>query len=245
MKKLWIIAVKDAGEAFRSRSIYVFLLVILLISFSYVTSYSAHVKTLTDQQAINTFSRSFLNSLAYFLPLMYSIVICSIFANYSVVLDKAKRNIESLMATPVSIRQIWMGKSLAVTLPSAAVGIAVSILAYLVMNIAFVIPRTNSFIVPDAIAVVSALIIVPILIFSIVAVVIYIQLIIANPRIANFVFTGIFILLIFGINALGGLGVSISFLPLVYLGAAAICAGTSVILARSLTKEKVLLSSKM
>lgn len=245
MNKLWVIALKDVGEAFRSRSMYVFLLIMILLTFSYVSSHNAYIGTLTSQQAINNFSHSFLNSLAYILPLMYSIIICSIFANYSVILDKAKRNIESLMATPVTIQQIWMGKSLAVTVPSIAVGLSVSIAVYLVMNFGFVIPKTHSFVFPDPIAIISALIVVPVLIFSIVTIVIHIQLIITNPRIANFVFTGIFVLLIFGINALGGLGVSINFFPLIYLCVIVICAGTSFILSRSLTKEKVLLSSKM
>jgi len=245
MNKLWIIAVKDVGEAFRSRSIYAFILIMLFLTFSYVSSYNAHVNSLTSQQAIDDFSHSFLDSFAYLLPVMYSIIICSIFANYSVVLDKAKRNIESLMATPVSIQQIWMGKSLAVTLPSVVVGVSVSILVYIVMNLGFVMPKTDTFIIPSAVAIVSALIIVPILVFSIVTVVIHIQLIITNPRIANFVFTAIFILLVFGINALGGLGVSINYFPLIYLGVMVVCAGASLALSRTLTKERVLLSSKV
>ena len=113
------------------------------------------------------------------------------------------------------------------------------------MNFGFVMPQTHTFIFPDVLAIVSAIIIVPVLIFSIVTIVIDIQLIITNPRIANFVFTGIFILLVFGINALGGLGVSISYFPLVYLGVIVLCAGVSLVLSRSLTKEKVLLSSKV
>lgn len=245
MKKLWVIALKDVGEAFRSRSVYIFILIMLVVAISYVSAYNSRVKDLIDQQAIDSFSRGFLTNLVYILPLMYSIIICTIFANYSVVLDKAKRNIESLMATPVSIRQIWIGKSLAVTLPSVVMGLVISILIYLVMNILLVMPHTHSFIFPDALAIISALIIIPILIFSIVMIVIYIQLIISNPRIANFVFTGIFFLLFFGINALGGLGVSISYFSLIYLGVIVICAGVSFTLSGSLTKEKVLLSSKV
>jgi ABC-2 type transport system permease protein len=245
MKKLWVIASKDVGEAFRSRTIYVFMLVMLVLAFSYISVYDARVKLLTNHQEILNFSRDFLNNLAYVLPLMYSIIICSIFANYSVVLDKAKRNIESLMATPVSIQQIWMGKSLAVTLPSVVIGLTISLIVYLAMNFGLVIPKTDSFIFPNGIAIISALIVIPVLTFSIVAVVLNIQLIIANPRIANFVFTGIFILLVFGINALGGLGFSINYFPLVYLGVILICAGVSLVLSRFLTKEKVLLSSKV
>jgi ABC-2 type transport system permease protein len=245
MNKLWVIAVKDIGEAFRSRAIYLLMILLLVVTVSYVATYDANVKNLTSQTEINSFSRNFLSSLVYVLPLMYTIIICSVFASYSVVLDKAKRTIESLMATPVSIRQIWMGKSLAVTLPSLVVGMAVFILVYIVMNVVFVIPRTHFFVFPDALAIISAVIIVPVLIFSIVAVVVNVQLIISNPRIATFVFTAIFALLVIGINAVGGLGVSIGFLSLVYLGLLVVCAGVSLILSRSLTKEKVLLSSKM
>ena len=245
MKKIWLIARKDISEVFRSRSIYVFIVVMLILSFSYITGYNKEVKVLTNPQAIDDFSRSFLNGLSYLLPMMYSIFVCSIFANYSVVVDKAKRNIESLMATPISVTQLWLGKSLAVALPSIVIGLSVSILAYILLNIGFVVPNTHSFIFPDILAVLSAIIIVPLLIFSIVTIVTDIQLIIANPRIANFVFTGIFVLLVLGVNALGGLGVSTSFFPLVYLGVIVLCTVVSYILSRSLTKEKVLLSSKI
>jgi ABC-2 type transport system permease protein len=245
MKKLWVIAQKDIREAFRSRSTYVFIVIMLVVTISYVANYNNHVKVLTNSQAIYDFSRAFLNNLAYVFPLMYSIILCSVFANYSVVLDKAKRNIESLMATPISIRQIWMGKSLAVTFPSLVIGVSVSIVFYLVMNFGFVVPKTNSFIFPNAMAVVSAFVIVPMLLFSIVAIVVYVQLTIANPRLASFIFTGIFIGLVLRINALGAQGSSASIFPLIYLGIIGLCAGISAILSRHLTKEKVLLSSKV
>jgi ABC-2 type transport system permease protein len=158
-------------------------------------------------------------------------------------MDKAKHNIESLMVTPVSLKQIWMGKSLAVTLPSVMVGIGMALLVYIVMNFWVVIPRTGVFIIPDVLAIVSALIIVPVLIFAIVAIVIYVQLVVSNPRIANLVFTGMFLILLFGVNMLGILGISTNFAE-IYLGIIALCVIVSFILSRSLTKEKVLLSSK-
>lgn len=247
MNKLWVIARKDIGEAFRSRSTYMFILIMAVLTFSYLSSYRALINSLdkqgASQQAIFSASRSFLNNIAYVLPMMYSIFVCSIFANYSVIVDKAKRNLESLMATPTSLTQIWLGKSLAVTLPSIMIGIGVAILAYIVMNFGFVMPRTGSFIVPDALAIFSSLIIVPILIFSIVVIVIYVQLTISNPRIANLVFTAMFLLLFFGVNALGGLGIGVNF-SLIYVGIIVICAVISYFFSRSLTKEKVLLSSK-
>jgi len=243
--KLLVIARKDISEAFRSRSTYIVILVMIILTISYISGYSEHVKSLSGKQEIESYSRDFLTSLAYVLPMMFSIFVCSIFANYSVIIDKAKRNLESLMATPVNITQIWLGKSLAVTLPSLGVGITVAILSYLVMTIGFVMPKAGSFIFPDGLSIVSTFIIVPILVFAIVTIVTYIQLVVTNPRIGNFVFSGIFILLLFGINALGGLGISVSYFALVYVGVIILCAVIDYFLSRSLTKEKVLLSSKV
>jgi ABC-2 type transport system permease protein len=243
MNKLWIIARKDILEAFRSRSTYVFILVVVLLSFTFLSQYSRVINGLTDRQEIYDTSRSFLSGLAYILPMMFSIFICSIFANYSVIVDKAKRNIESLMATPVSIRQIWLGKSLAVMLPSVVIGLTVSIVDYLIMNFGFVMPKTGSFIVAEPVAIVSGLVLVPILIFSIVLIVVQLQLIITNPRIASLVFTGLFLLLFFGTSAIGNLGIDIN-IALIYGGFIIICLLVAYFISRGLTKEKVILSSK-
>jgi len=245
MNKIWIIARKDIREAFRSRSTYVFIVIMMLVSLNYAQAYTTAISSLASPQLVEEFSRRFVSGLAYLLPMMYSIFVCSIFATYSVIVDKAKRNIESLMATPISITQLWLGKSLAVTLPSVVVGLAISILAYLALNFGFVMPHTHAFVFPDALAIVSAIVIIPLLIFAVVSIVIFIQLVISNPRIANFIFTAIFILLVVGIQTIGGLGVSFAFFPLVYMAIVVLCALIDFILSRSLTKEKVLLSSKM
>jgi len=247
MNKIWTIAKKDIKEAFRSRSTYIFIVIMLVLTVSYFSSYNALISGLrrqnADLQTIINASQVFLNNIIYVIPMIYSIFVCTIFANYSVILDKAKRNIESLMATPATLNQIWIGKSLAVTLPSIIIGIGIAIIMYVVMDVGFVMPQTSQFIVPDVLAILSTFVIVPILVFSIVMIVINVQLVISNPRIANFVFTGIFLILLFGVNALGGLGIEVSF-GLIYIGAIVVCAFISWILSHSLTREKVILSSK-
>ena len=239
--KIWVIAKKDIGEAFRSRSTYFVVIIMIVLTAIYIMSYTETVKDYNKQQAI-TYSRIFLDSLAYIMPMMFSIFVCSVFANYSVIVDKAKRNIESLMATPVNIKQIWLGKSLAVTLPSLIVGITIAVLSYLVMNIWFVTPKTGIFMIPNIWAIVSAVLFVPALLFAIVSIVTYIQLVVTNPRIGNFVFSGIFFLLLIGVNTLSGAGLSFA---LIYLGVIIVCTVISYILSFSLTKEKVLLSNKV
>jgi ABC-2 type transport system permease protein len=247
MKKLWIIARKDIREAMRSRSTYIYIAIMIALSFTYLSSYNSLIENLkgdnASTQKIYESSRSFLNSIAYALPMMYSILVCTIFAAYSVIVDKAKRNIESLMVTPLTLRQIWGGKSLAVTLPSAGIGLAVAILGYIIINMTAVIPQTGGFIFPEPLAIVTALIIVPLLVLAVVSVVIYMQLVIANPRIANVAFTVIFLALFFSANILTSLGININF-SYIYLAIAVLCGGVSYLLSRSLTKERVLLSSK-
>ena len=248
MNKIWIISRKDISDAFRSRSTYIFILVMLVLTFIYISIYTGTVKSnpyKNNPSLIAEYSHKYIDTLAYLFPLMFSNFICSIFANYAVIVDKAKRNIESLMATPVNIKQIWMGKSLAVTLPSVGIGIGVSVLAYLVLDIGFVMPKTHSFISPGIVPIVSALIIMPALLFVIVAIVTYIQLIITNPRIGNFVFSGVFILLMIGGETLLAENYSTSYLALIYLGVIVICAVILYFLSFSLTKERVVLSSKV
>jgi ABC-2 type transport system permease protein len=246
MNKIWIISRKDISDVFRSRSTYVFLVIMIFLTFVYISIYNSNVKELKNNTlSINNYSRAYLSTLAYILPLMFSNFICSIFANYAVIVDKAKRNIESLMATPVSIKQIWMGKSLAVTLPSTGIGIGMAIISYLVLDIGFVMPKTGSFISPGIVPIVSALIIIPILLFTIVAIVTYIQLTITNPRIGNFVFSGVFIILLIVGETLLGMGLSTNFLALIYLILILVCTGIVYLLSFSLTKERVLLSSKV
>ena len=248
MKKLWGIARKDIREAFRSRSTYFYIVIMIVLSFTYLSSFNARIDSLIEQgasqQAVRDASLSFLNSLVYTLPMMYSILVCTIFATYSVVVEKAKRNLESLMATPLSLNQIWMGKNLAVTLPSVVLGLAVSIIGYIIISLIAVVPKTGVFIFPEALAIATALVIVPVLVFAIVSLVIYLQLTITNPRVANFVFTGMFLVLFFGANILAGMGLAVNYFAYIYLAVAALCGGVSYLLSRSLTKERVLLSSK-
>ena len=170
MNKIWVIARKDISEAFRSRSTYVIIIIMILLTISYISGYESNVKTLTSQESIDIYSRGFLNNLAYIIPMMFSIFICSVFSNYAVIIDKAKHNIESLMATPVSVKQICLGKSLVATMPSVIIDYSIAVLSYLVMAIGFEMPETKSFIFPSLPAILSALIIVPMLGFFIVCI---------------------------------------------------------------------------
>ena len=74
MNKIWIISRKDISDAFRSRSTYVFLIVMVFLTFSYISVYTSNVNALkNDTLSINNYSRAYLSTLAYILPLMFKV----------------------------------------------------------------------------------------------------------------------------------------------------------------------------
>ncbi len=250
-RRIWLVARKDMREVFRSRSTYGFTLVMLLASSSYFFSYFSIASTLTREhasaQVIDLASHSFLNSIAFIAPALYGFFACNI-SSTTVVLDKTKRNLESLMVTPLSIRQVWLGKCLGVTIPSVMIGFGVAIFAYLVIALGEVAPHTHTLIGPSPLAIVSGLVIVPILVFSVVLLVTHLQLVISNPRVGSFVFAAIFIVvlggLLFAVYYFPVRGISINYYPLVYLGLIVVVGGAAIAASHSLTKERVVLSTK-
>ena len=244
MHQLWVIARKDIRESFRSRTTYIYIVFLFLISLSNFSTFSNQTAPGTPaQNALVQASQNYLDNITSTMPLWYAILVSTIFATYSVIVEKAKRSIESLMATPVSLNKIWMGKALAVALPSVVIALGVSLVSIIIMNMALVVPRTGMFLVPGSLAIISAIVLVPLLIFTVASLVIYIQLIIANPRLANFVFIAVFLLFFFGANFLNRAGMTVNF-SLIYLGLIIFCAALAFLLSRTLTKERVLLSSK-
>ena len=247
MSKVWVIARKDIWEALRSPNTYVYVLILLLLTIFYFNNYSAGLALMKEEgktaAEISEFSRGFLNDLTFNMPLWFGVMMCTIFSNYAIIVDKSKRSLESLMATPVNLRQIWLGKALAVSIPSVSIALAAYIMAYVILNMMKIIPATGSFIFPGGAALISAFILVPLVILVVVIPVIYLQMIIANPRTANFVYTGFFLVIFLSGSLLGGAGGNKNY-SAIYLGIIVICTLISLMLSRFLTREKVLLSDR-
>ncbi len=245
MGKAFIIARKDIKEAFRSKSTYFYILFLFLIMLPYFTGFRDVINTLSKQglssKELQLAGQSFVDTLVYTVPLLINMLFCSFLSAYAIIMDKAKRTLESLLATPASLRQIWLGKALAVALPSVVISLLVSLLALLVLNIVVAIPTLGSPILPSALPLVAGFLIVPVTTFFVVALVSFLQLIMANPRIANFAF----IVLFLGIymSTITELTKSWDF-SLIYLVVTALLAAVTVFVARFLTKERVILSSK-
>jgi ABC-2 type transport system permease protein len=245
MKMAWTIAVKDIREAFRNKYIYLYIGVLLFISFPYLDSLRNSLTHLesqgADRAAMITSTQSYLKNVISMLPLTLSMLFCTYLSAYAIVLEKAKRTLESLLATPASLRQVWIGKSLAVALPSIAITYLVLVLLVLVSNFMIVDPKLDTFVLPGILPLITGLIVVPLVTFSVVSIVSIFQLTMSNPRLANMFFMIVF----FAFYFMSATGFSASWdLSLIYLVILAGLIIVALVALRFLTKERVVLSSK-
>jgi len=213
--------------------------------------YYGFIDTLHKQDAspavLLAASRSFLNGLAYFLPALYALFACNL-TSAGLVFEKQKRSLESLLVTPVSVKRVWLGKSLGAGLSGTLIGLGMAVLAYCIIAFAEVYPQIHVAVAPSGLAFLSGLILVPIVVFLVSLAVSYIQLVATNPRMGNLVY-GLLLVLVWGVLFLASYylplaGVSIDYYPLIFLGLILLLGALAYGLSRRLSKEKVVLSSK-
>ncbi len=249
MTNLWAIIRKDLLEIFRARGTYFYIPGMFLMSTFFFFSYFALYGQIANEKpdVILATTRVFLNGMGYMLPMLYALFACNL-SSAGLVFEKQKRSLESLMATPVSIRRIWIGKSLSATLSALAIAYGASIVAYCVIALAEVYPKVHKAIAPHGLAFLTALVLVPLTIFTISLLVSYIQLVTRNPRMGNLVY-GLLLLVSWGALFLASfylpaLGISVDYYPLIFVGLIVVFGTVAYLCSRALTKEKVVLSSK-
>lgn len=245
MNQVLIIAKKDVREALRSKSTYFYLLFLFFIVLPYLDGARSTIGHLIAQKTTSTeivpAIKLFLNNVVHTLPMVLTMLFCSFLSTYSIIMDKTKRTLESLLATPASLKQIWLGKSLAVAVPSIAITFLVSLLALLAINLVVIVPAVGIIIWPDALSLITGLLIVPVMAFFVVCIVSFLQLIMTNPRIANFAFIVIFLgIYLTTITELA----SFWDFSLIYLGTTVVLAIITLFLGHWLNKDRVVLSSK-
>lgn len=164
--------------------------------------------------------------------------------NYAVVMEKVKHSIESLLCTPLSLKQIWLGKSLAMFVPSVVLGLVLTFGAMLAINSLFIAPEVGHFVMPGPAPLVATLVVVPLIIFFLACVMTELQFLITNIRWAGIAFIALIFGVGFGIGPNYRMGPS-SWLPvLISLGVAGGLAVLVAYLSSRLTKERIVLSSK-
>jgi len=244
MNRTFILARKDIKEAFASKSTLWYIIILVIIAYPYFESTRTILANMINQgatlAAMTETAQLTLNGIFFSLPMVLVMLSCSVFAAYAILLDKTKRSLESLLVTPLSLKQLWLAKSLAVTLPSVVIGVGVAVILVIVLNIWVFIP-TVCLLVPGVQSLISGLILIPVLTFLTVNIVAFLQFVMTNPRYASLVFSALFM----SIYLLTITGVAASWdFSLIYLAMIAVLVLVNIVLSRFLTKEKIVLSSK-
>ena len=86
--------------------------------------------------------------ISYFFPLFILMTFIWSFANFPIIKEKVNGNIESLLATTLSPKEIFIGKSLAIFLPGFIISTVSTVTVLLSVNLIAIRPVTGSFFLP-------------------------------------------------------------------------------------------------
>jgi ABC-2 type transport system permease protein len=181
----------------------------------------------------------------YFLPFSILISFIWAFASMPITKEKVNGNIESILATPLSPRAIWMGKCLAIFLPGFVISVIFTLIVLLAVNFAAIIPAISVFFLPVPVLL-TGLLFNPLLFFGLLSFIVLFSLA-NNPDIAimpSFLLGfGLMIGMPVGI-AIGAIDLASWSFTLWYLAGTIVAWAVIGYLSRLLTKEQIVLSSK-
>jgi ABC-2 type transport system permease protein len=156
--------------------------------------------------------------------------------------EKSRGNIESLLATPLKLRDIWIAKSLGVFLPGLVVGEVLTVIAMLAINYIYFVP-TVGFLMSPWLAVNSF--IVPPVIYFCLSLLVYLIGLTGKPATGNIIvqiFLPVIASLMINLMVRNLLDVGSWLFAVVNLGIAAVALIIVFLLRRRLTVERVILS---
>ena len=248
MKKMTVIIKKDLKEILHTKASYVSLGLALFVTIwlgaEIGKSIDGMVKGGMSPTDLISTIQSLIGSTTCLLAFMLMLLFWMSMNSYMVIMEKVKRSIESLLCTPLSLKQIWLAKSLAMFLPSVVLGLVFTFGGVIAINSLFIAPEVGHFVMPGAAPLVASLVVVPLIVFFLACVMTQLQFLIANIRWVGIAFMTLIFGVGFGIGPNLRMGPS-SWLPvLISLGVAAALALLVAYLSSRLTKERIILSSK-
>jgi ABC-type Na+ efflux pump permease subunit len=180
-----------------------------------------------------------------YVPLIVLFTCMATWATDPIAKEKAKGPIESLLATPLTARAVWIGKSLAIFLPAYIIGFIATLIVVLAMNLASILPTTGHFVLPLPEAFTGFLFL-PLFMLALILFGVIFSLI-TNPVIGQTIIIFVGVILLQVVGQVGGriLWLLASWDYALYnLAGAALLGMIAFYLSRSLSKERIILSSK-
>lgn len=249
MKKLMVIMKKDLRETLRTKAFYGSIGIVLFVLVALAAGLGRNINAVIEQETslaeIASAIQPLVGTTAFTLSLMLMLLFCMYTNAYTLTMEKVKRSMESLLCTPLSLRQIWLGKSFAIALPSVILGLLFAFGGIAGINQIFIVPRLGRFIMPGTAPLVAILVTVPLIMFFFASLMVALQLIITNIHWINAALIGLVIAVMFGLSPpVLKFGPSSWSMVLASLGIGAMLALLVVLLSPRVTKERIVLSSK-
>lgn len=164
------------------------------------------------------------------------------FAFQSMTREKARGNIESLLATPLRAKEIWLAKSLAVFLPGLVLGVALALVTLVAVNYIYFVPSIG-FLVNPWIAV-NSFVAAP-LVYLLLSLLVHLVGLTGKPVTGNViaqVFLPVFTSLMINLATHNVINAASWPFTLANLGAAAAIGAIVILLQPRLTRERIVLS---
>jgi ABC-type Na+ efflux pump permease subunit len=165
------------------------------------------------------------------------------FAFQNLTREKSRGIIQSLLATPLNEKKVWLGKSLAIFLPGLMLGELLTLIGFVTINYLFFVPKMGFIINPWII--VSSFVAVPLTYLSLTLLVYLIGLTSkpANGNVISIIFLPLIITLVINLVLRSGLNAGGWIFTLINFGIAVVIGTISLILQPLLTKERIMMSN--
>jgi ABC-2 type transport system permease protein len=249
MKGMLVVLRNDVGDILRGKSFLIVASVIAAVTVAAAVSIPIALRSWLVSgppwDEAKPLLELFIGLAANYVPLIFLFICVATWATDPIAKEKAKGPIESLLATPLTARGVWIGKSLAIFLPAYVMGLIATLIVILAMNLAAILPTTGHFVLPLPAAFTSFLFL-PLFMLALILVGIVFSLI-TNPVIGQTIIIFVGVVLMQVVGQVGGrfLWLLTSWDYALYnLAGAALLGIIAFYLSRSLTKERIILSSK-
>jgi len=168
----------------------------------------------------------------------------NVFSYMPLTREKTRGNIESLLATPLRVKEIWLAKSLAIFLPGLVLGEILTLITLIAVNIIYIVPKLNFLITPWI--VICSFVAVP-LIYFFISLLVHLIGLTGRPMTANVInifFLNIIAALMINLAAHRILDLTSWSFTAANLGIAVVVGLIIILLQSRLNKEKIVLSCK-
>jgi len=254
MRQTMVIVKKDLRETLRTGAFYVY--IALAVAIMAVVGVRAlggviggQIYTLMEQglapAEVVAAVEPVMGTVLVMLSLQFMMLFCLFGNAYNLTMEKTKRSLESLLCTPLSLKQIHLGKSLAVFLPCMVLGLSLAFATVAGANHLLLAPQAGQAVMPGSASLVATLVAVPLIFFFFITMLVALQLIITRIQWINAVLAGLLAAILVALNyGLFGFGFAPWSILFASLAVAAVMALATVFLSRLVTKERIVLSSK-